>query len=166
MSKRRGDSALYVPYTGPYRGDGPHRNDGDTRDSRRLPDQYLQATQLEGNIQTCMSQAQLLHKELSQPLNVVIIVKTNRQTGAWAHVILCSSALALPDDHLVDYDGLRFQIACNFRDAKQSWGLEDFMHTAPTAVTHAANLSLCLVNLSYRLLHDFRQVDPDYSILD
>jgi hypothetical protein len=157
---------LYWPYTGPDGGHGPQRKYGDKLDYRSLPDQSLHATQLEGNIETCMYQAQRLPKELSQPLNVVIIGKTNLQTGAWAHVILCSSALALPYDQLGDYYGLRFQIECNFRDAKQYWGLEDFMNTAPTAVTHAANLSLFMVNLSYQLLHDFRRVDPDYSILD
>jgi putative transposase len=40
------------------------------------------------------------------------------------------------------------------------------MHLTPTAVTNAATLSLFLVNLSYRLLHDFRQRDPDDSVLD
>lgn len=166
ISKLRYDSALSLPYTGPYRGHGPQRKYGDKLDYRNIPDQYLQATRLEGSMQTCMYQARLLHKEFSQPLNVVILVKTNLQTGAWAHVILCSSDLALPYDKLVDYYGLRFQIEFNFRDAKQHWGLEDFMNTTPTAVTNAANLSLFMVNLSHRLLRDFRRVDPDYSILD
>ena len=61
---------------------------------------------------------------------------------------------------------MRFQIECNFRDAKQYWGLEDFMHVTPTGVTNAANLSLFMVNVSYRLRADVRQRDPDYSILD
>jgi hypothetical protein len=166
IAKLRCDSALYVPYTGPYCGHGPHRTYGDKLDYRSIPDQSLQATRLAGNIQTCMYQAQLLHTEFSQPLNVVLIVKTNLQTGAWAHVLLCSSDLALPYDKLVDYSGLRFHIEFNFRDAKQYGGLEDFMNTTPTAVTKAANLSLFMVNLSYRLLRDLRRVDPDYSILD
>jgi hypothetical protein len=61
---------------------------------------------------------------------------------------------------------LRFQIEFNFRDAKQYWGLEDFMNLTPTGVTNAANLSLFMVNVSYRLRSDVRPRHPDYSILD
>ena len=61
---------------------------------------------------------------------------------------------------------MRFQIEFNFRDAKQYWGLEDFMNVTPTGVTNAANLSLFMVNVSYRLQADMRQCAPDYSVLD
>jgi putative transposase len=61
---------------------------------------------------------------------------------------------------------LRFHIEFNFRDAKQYWGLEDFMHVTPTAVTNAANLSLFMVNVASRLQADVRPRDPAYSILD
>jgi hypothetical protein len=48
-------------------------------------------------------------------------------------------------DHTIEF---------NFRDAKQYWGLEDFMNVTPTGVTNAANLSLFMVNVAYRLLAD------------
>ena len=54
----------------------------------------------------------------------------------------------------------------NFRDAKQYWGLEDFMNISPTAVTNAANLSLFMVNLVERVLQDVRQRQPACSVLD
>jgi putative transposase len=111
-------------------------------------------------------QAQLLHQEFAQPLNVVIIVKTNLHTRAQAHAILFSSDLTLAYASLVDDYGLRCQIECNFRDAKQYWGLEDFMNVTPMGVTNAANLSLFMVNVAYRLQTDVRPRDPDYSILD
>ena len=57
-------------------------------------------------------------------------------------------------------------IEFNFRDAKQYWGLEDFMNVKETPVTNAANLSLFMVNFSYALLQPFRQHNPDYSVLD
>jgi hypothetical protein len=47
---------------------------------------------------------------------------------------------------------LRFQIEFNFRDAKQFWGLEDFMNRGQTAVTNAVDLSFFMVNLSHHLL--------------
>jgi hypothetical protein len=166
ISKLRSDAALYLPYTGQYAGRGPHRTYGSKLDDRSLPEQYLQATTVEGHVETRIYQAQLLHKEFSQALNVVIIVKMNLQTHAWAHVILFSSDLDLPYDMLRDYYCLRFQIECNFRAAKQYWGLEDFMNVTERAVTNAANLALFMVNVSHRLLRDLRQSDPVSGILD
>jgi len=135
-------------------------------DYRNRPEQYLKATTVEGHVRTCLYQAELRHKEFSQPLHVVILVKTNLQTPARAHVVLFSSDRELTYDKLVDYYGLRFQIEFNFRDAKPYWGLEDFMTVTDTAVTTAATLALFMVNLSYRLLSDLRQSDPSYSMLD
>jgi putative transposase len=166
ISKLRCDAALYFPYSGPYTGRGPHRKYGCKVQYDNMPEQYLKATTVEGHIQTRLYQAQLLHKEFAQPLNVVIIVKTHLQTQARAHVILFSSDLELDAPLLVDYYGLRFQIEFNFRDAKQYWGLEDFMNVTPTGVTNAANLSLFMVNVAYRLRADGPPRDPDYSVLD
>ena len=166
ISKLRHDSALYLPYAGPYCGHGPHRKYGDKLDYHHLPAEYLKETTIEGQVETRIYQIPALHKEFKQPLNVVIIVKTNLQTQAWAHVILFSSDLELAYDKLIDYYRLRFQIEFNFRDAKQYWGLEDFMNITETAVTNAVNLSLFMVNLSYPLLRTYRQNDPDASILD
>ena len=97
---------------------------------------------------------------------MVCIVKTNLSTHAQAHVLLFSSDLALGFDKLLDYYCLRFQLEFNFRDAKQYWGLEDFQTTQATRVTNAANLSLFMVNLVERLLHDERRTQPEMSVLD
>jgi putative transposase len=166
ISKLRCDSARYLPYEGPYQGHGPHRKYGDKLNYRHLPDKCLKETTTQGQIETRIYQIQALHKEFSQRLNVVIIVKTNLQTQACAHVILFSSDLALAYDKLIDFYRLRFQIEFNFRDAKQYWGLEDFMNISQTAVTNAANLALFMVNLSQRLLRDLRTTDPECSLLD
>jgi putative transposase len=166
ISKLRCDAALYFPYTDPYAGRGPRRKYGHKVAYDHLPVQYLKETTVEGHIETRLYQMQLLHKEFAQPLNVVIIAKTNLRTQAHAHVVLFSSDLALTYAPLVDYYGLRFQIEFNFRDAKQYWGLEDFMNVTPTGVTNAANLSLFMVNVAYCLRADSHSRDPDYSVLD
>jgi hypothetical protein len=166
ISKLRCDAALYFPYTGPYAGRGPHRKYGDKVTYDDLPMPYLKETTVEGQMKTCVYQMQLLHKEFPHPLNVVIIVKTNLRTQARAHVVLFSSDLALAYAPLVDYYGLRFQIEFNFRDAKQYWGLEDFMNVTSTGVTNAANLSLFMVNVAYRLRADGHPRDSAYSVLD
>ena len=54
----------------------------------------------------------------------------------------------------------------NFRDAKQFWGLEDFMNRGQTAVTNAVNLSFFMVNLSHYLLAQFREDNPGSGIVD
>ena len=69
-----------------------------------------------------------------------------------SHVILFSSDLTLSYAKIIDYYKLRFQIEFNFRDAKQFWGLEDFMNRGQTAVTNAVNLSFFMVNLFHHLL--------------
>ena len=166
ISKLRCDAALYFPYTGPYAGRGPHRKYGDKVDYDDIPLPYLKEITVEGQVKTCVYQMHLLHKEFAQPLNVVILVKINLRTQARAHVILFSSDLALAYAPLVDYYGLRFQIEFNFRDAKQYWGLEDFMNVTPTGVTNAANLSLFMVNVAYRLRADGHPRAPAYSVLD
>jgi len=95
ISKLRCDAALYFPYRGPYAGRGPHRKYGPKVDYDHLPVPYLKETTVEGHIETRLYQMQLLHKEFAQPLNVVIIAKTNLRTQARAHVVLFSSDLAL-----------------------------------------------------------------------
>ncbi len=74
---------------------------------------------VEKNIRTRIYQVQLLHKNFPQPLNVVVIVKTNLTTDKSAKVLLFSDDLELAYDKLIDYYQLRFQIEFNFRDAKQ-----------------------------------------------
>jgi putative transposase len=166
ISKLRSDSALYLAYDGPYAGKGPHRIYGDKLDPRSLPERYLCQTTSADGIETRIYQLEARHKTFGQALNVVVIVKTNLRTQARAHVLLFSSDLAVPYATLIDYYGLRFQLEFNFRDAKQYWGLEDFMNIRPTAVTNAANVSLFMVNLVERVLRDVRQHQPACSVLD
>jgi len=165
ISKLRCDAALYFPYTGPYAGRGPRRKYGHKVAYDHLPGQYLKERTVEGPIETRLYQMQVLHKEFAHPLNVVIIAKTNLRPQARAHIVLFSSDLALAYAPLVDYSGLRFHIAFNFRDAKQYWGLEDFMNVTPTGVTNAAHLSLFMVNVAYCLRAGGHARDPDYSVL-
>jgi putative transposase len=167
ISKLRYDSGLYLPYAGAYSGRGPHRKYGDKLAYHALPAQFLKKTAVTGTLKTDIYQMHLLHKQFCQTLNVVIIVKTNQTTGACARVCLFSSDLALTYEQLIDYYSLRFQIEFNFRDAKQFWGLEDFMNVTATTVHNAANLSLFMVNVSQLLLRTFRQThDANSSILD
>jgi putative transposase len=166
VSKLRCDSAFYFRYNGPQKKKGPRRKYGQKVYYRNIPDKYLVRQSTDGDIETRIYQAQILHREFAQPLNVVIITKTNLKTGAFANVNLFSSDLDLSWEKIIDYYSLRFQIEFNFRDAKQYWGLEDFMNTKETPLTNALNLSLFMVNVSQVLLREFRRTNPDSGVLD
>lgn len=166
ISKLRSDAALYLPFEGEHKKCGPKPRCGDKIDVRNMDDKYLKDSSVETDLHTDIYQGQFLNKEFDFPLNVVIIVKTHLKTSAQAHVILFSTDLEQPYDQIIKFYSLRFQIEFNFRDAKQYWGLEDFMNVKETAVTNAANLSLFMVNFSTALAEPFRKPNPDFSVLD
>jgi IS4 transposase len=166
ISKLRYDAALYFVYHGRQKRQGPRKKYGQKINYYRIHKRYLVESSVKDSIQTRIYQAQMLHREFAQVLNVVILTKTNLRTGAFANVNLFSSDLELGYEKIIDYYSLRFQIEFNFRDAKQFWGLEDFMNVKEVPVTNAINLSLFMVNLSQVLLRQFRQTQPDSGILD
>jgi putative transposase len=153
ISKMRHDAALYLA----------------TRERlnlEQLPSEFLVQTCLEDNYQVDIYQFKASPKDCPLLLNVVVTVKTHLTTGKHTRLILFSTDLALSASQIVDYYSLRFQIEFNFRDAKQYWGLDEFMNVTPQAVTNAVNLAFLMVNLSQILLKPHRQHDPDFSILD
>jgi putative transposase len=166
VSKLRCDAALYEPFAGRYRGRGPHPKYGDKVDVRKMKKKYLKSDEKEDGIRTQTYQATLLNKEFAAPINVVIVLKTNLSTHVQAHIILFSTDLKLAQEKIYDFYTLRFQIEFNFRDAKQYWGLDDFMNVKEVAVTNAANLSFFMANFSSILLQRFRENNPEFSILD
>lgn len=166
ISKLRHDSALYLPYENPDPENKSRRKYGDKLKVDRIPNTYLKDRKTDKGYQTDIYQLELLHKEFARALNVVIIVKTNIKNLSTSHVILFSSDLDLAHEKLIEYYSLRFQIEFNFRDAKQFWGLEDFMNVSQTGVTGAANLSFFMVNASYYLLRKGMKDNKPKSILD
>jgi len=166
ISKLRHNAALYLPYSGSKPRRGPTPRYGDKLDYTTLPQTACVSAVTEGNVRVETYQLTVLHKDFPDSLNLVVLVKTQRKTGKRAHVLLFSTDLSLSAVQLVDYYSLRFQIEFNFRDAKQYWGLEDFMNVSEQAVTNAANLAFLMVNLSALLLQTHRQREPDFSVLD
>jgi putative transposase len=166
ISKLHRNSALYFPYSGKYSGRGKRKKYGNRLNYDNIPKEYLKETTREKSIQTEIYQMTLLHKLFPQKLNVVIIVKTNLVTHARSHVILFSSDLDLPYGKLIDYYSLRFQIEFNFRDAKQYWGLEDFMSVKNVSVNNAVNLAFFMVNISQALIAEVRKHNPLFGVQD
>jgi putative transposase len=166
VSKLRCNSALYFPYAGPYAGRGPRRKYGKKLDYRHIPASCLQATSIDEGIETNIYQMSLWHKKFAEMLNIVVIVKRHLQTHKTAHVVLFSSDLTLGYAPLIDYYRLRFQLEFNFRDAKQYWGLEDFMSVNEKPVYNSANLAMFMVNVSQALIRPMRAQWPAFSVND
>ena len=166
VSKLRHNSALYFPYVGPYAGRGPRRKYGKKLDYKNIPSASLQATSVEEEIETNVYQMSLWHKKFAEMLNIVVIVKRNLHTHKTAHVVLLSSDLTLGYAQLIDYYRLRFQLEFNFRDAKQYWGLEDFMNVKEKPVYNSANLAMFMVNVSQALMRPMRAQWPAFSVND
>ena len=162
VCKLRVDSALHFLYQGSKK----RQKYGDKINYGSLPVEYLKRTSIEAQVQTQIYQMPMRHKEFAEVLNIVVIVKTNLKSGARAHAVLFSSDLELAYDKVIAYYSLRFQIEFNFRDAKQYWGLEDFMNVKKMNVTNAANLSLFMVNAAQVLLRELHPNSPERSVLD
>ena len=159
--------SLYFPATRfPSAGRGRPRLYGERFNPQQIDAKYRVSTQTHENMTTQVYQAQLRHKTFPDPLNVVCILKTHLRTQKKSHVLLFSSDLTLDPETLIEYYSLRFQIEFNFRDAKQFWGLEDFMNVNKTPVNNAANLSMFMVNVSAKLLAPLRLEHTEWSVLD
>src|SRR5579872_5998779 len=139
---------------------------GDRLDAAKLPDALLRSCETKEGDETRVYQALCRHKQFACLLNVVVLQRRHLGSGRVGHVILFSTDLFLGAATLIDYYALRFQIEFTFRDAKQHFGLEDFMGVTKISVTNAMNLSLFLVNLSRSLLGSLRLLFPEAGIAD
>ncbi len=152
ISKLRRDAVLFEKYEGKQSGRGARRKYGRRLRFDLMPVRYLQKSERRGDEITNYYAGEFFHKEFADALKVVVIVKIDVNRKKLAHALLFSSDLNLEWEKLIEYYRLRFQIEFNFRDAKQHFGLEDFMTTTKTGVENAANLAFLMVLLSGKLL--------------
>ena len=152
ISKLKHNSNLFFQFTGTYAGRGRRRIYGDKVDCFDIPIKYLKKMAFKDGVKTCYFQFTARHKRFADPLNIVVILKTNLKTKKTAKVILFSTDLELNCEKIVDYYRLRFQIEFNFRDAKQYFGLEDFMVLSEQSVSNFVHLSFFCANLSQVLM--------------
>jgi len=164
ISKLRYDAALYLPYEGPQKARGQKRKYGQRLDYRRLPASARCQTIEEDGVSCTVYQLIARHKSFADPLNVVIIQRVHNDKVV--HVILFSSDLTLSFEQILAYYQLRFQLEFNFRDAKQYWGLDDFMTVNPQPVATSANLAMFMPNVTHALLRTFQTQTPAFSVND
>lgn len=166
ISKLQCNAALYLKYTGPYLGRGRKRIYGDKINYDKLPEKFLCETTFneKEQVETKTYQVRCLNKEFQQELNVVIQQKINFKTKKEAHVVFFSTDLELSFEKILKFYSSRFQIEFNFRDAKEFWGLQDFMNVNEIPVKNAVNLSFFMTNFSNLLLSDFRDRENNQNL--
>ena len=164
ISKLRFDSALYFQFEGEQKGKGRKKKYGQKIDYKNIPEKYLKETTEEDGIETKIFQMNMWHKKFVNLLNIVVIVKRDIAKKRVAHTILFCTNLDLDYKKIIDYYSLRFQIEFIFRDAKQHWGMEDFMNINKIAVNNFTNLSTFMVNFSYSIKEKLG--DKKMSIID
>jgi putative transposase len=166
ISKMHHNAELYLLPTAQEKPEHPKLKYGARIDYAHLPEELRCSSATEDGYRTDIYQATCLHKLFADPINVVIVVKTHLEAKRVGHVVLFSSDLSLEAEKLYDYYTLRFQIEFTFRDAKQYFGLEDFMGVKETSVANAVGLSFFMVNLSTYLVDHLRTSYPGAGIND
>lgn len=164
ISKLQNNASLHYKYDGKYSGSGRPKIYGDKIDFKNLPLKYLVSTNLKDDILTANYQIKCMHKQFKREINVVIVIKENNKTKKSAHTIFFSTDLNLSADEMLKYYSSRFQIEFNFRDAKEFFGLEDFMNTTETGVNNASNLAFFMVLFSEIRLQKFREKNNNYFL--
>jgi putative transposase len=166
ISKMPHNAELYLRPTEEEKTAHPRRKYGARLDYTQLPNTLRVCSTQEEGYCTEVYQVPCLHKHFADLINVVIIVRTHLESGRVGHVVLFSSDLNLDAVTLTDYYALRFQIEFTFRDAKQYFGLEDFMGIKAVSIQNAVGLSFFMVNLSRYLLDTWRLTYPGAGIQD
>lgn len=154
ISKLRKDAVLYEKYEGEQKSRGPRKKNGERLKLDEIPRKYWQQEVQDQEVVTTYYAGIFRHPSFGMELKVVIIEKKNEKKKKIGHAILFSSDVNLSWEKIVEYYSLRFQIEFNFRDAKQHFGLEDFMNTTARGVENAVNLSFLMVNLSAKMLSE------------
>jgi putative transposase len=166
ISKMQHNAELYLQPTAQEKAERPRLKYGARIDYAHLPEALLCSSTTQDGERLEVYQAPCLHKLFADPINVVILVWTHLETQRVGHVVLFSSDLSLEAEKVRDYYALRFQIEFTFRDAKQHFGLEDFMGVKETSVANAIGLSFFMVNLSTYLLDGLRTSYPGAGVND
>lgn len=154
ISKLRKDTVLFEKYEGEQKTRGPRRKNGERLKLDEIPRKYWQKEERDKETVTTYYAGVFRHPSFGMELKVVIIEKKNEKKKKVGHAILFSSDVNLSWEKIVEYYALRFQIEFNFRDAKQHFGLEDFMNTSERGVENAVNLSFLMVNVSAKMLSE------------
>ena len=106
----------------------------------------------------------MIHKSFEMPLNVVIILRFDKNGQAKSHksrAILFSTDIDADYNTIIDIYQVRFQIEFNFRDARQFFGLSNFKNIKKQQVLNVISYAFFMVSLSNILIFEIKQIHPD-----
>ena len=150
ISKLKSNSALYFPFTGEQKKKGAKRvYEKDKIDLDNIDKKYLKETIENGKTKKEIYQFNAYNKKIHGLLNIVVTIKTNLKKDTKSRKINFSTDTKQSYEKILEYYSLRFQIEFSFRDAKQFFGLEDFMNIKKIRIHNFANLSLFMNNVTY-----------------
>ena len=176
ISKLQYNAALYFPFEGEYSGRGPHIKYGKKLNfdfaETQLKDYLVEEQkQKDGSIDRIYQMKNMLHKSFDMPLNVVVILRFDKNGIAKSHksrAVLFSTDLTADHKTIMDIYQVRYQIEFNFRDARQFFGLSNFKNIKQQQVQNVIGYAFFMVTLSNILLFEIKQNYPDskFSIQD
>jgi len=150
ISKLKSNSALYFPFTGEQKKKGTRRiYEEDKIDLNNIDEQYLKETIENEKTKKEIYQFNAYNKKIHGLLNIVVTITTNLKKGTKSRKINFSTDTEQSYEKILEYYSLRFQVEFSFRDAKQFFGLEDFMNIKKIRIHNFANLSLFMNNVTY-----------------
>ena len=166
ISKLRSDAKLAFEPTAEEKKDRPRLKYGKPLDYEKLPASALVQSKEKDDVREELYELTCLHRDFPDKLRLSILVRTNLKTGKITNTNFFSTDLTLSAIHIFNCYTLRFQIEFIFRDAKQHFGLEDFMSVKEQSVTNSIGLAFFMASLAQALLKPMRKEFPDAGILD
>ncbi len=166
ISKLQYNAALYLPFEGISSGPGrPPKYSTKIDVQNGLPQYWVETgIQKNGDTWKIFQISKVLHKSFEMPLNVVLILKYNKNGQFKGNVVLFSTDLKAPFRKIIDYYQIRFHIEFNFRDARQFFGLSHFKNIKEQQVTNIIGNAFFMTTLSNILLFEIRQIHPTATL--
>jgi putative transposase len=172
ISKLQYNAALYAPFEGEYSGQGAPRKYGLKLNFDTIVTHYKDALveiikQKDGSIDHVYHLKKMLNKSFDMPLNVVVILKYDKNGQAKSHksrAVLFSTDLNADHRTIMDIYQVRYQIEFNFRDARQFFGLSNFKNIKKQQVQNVIGYAFFMVTLSNILLFEIKQNCPQSKL--
>lgn len=172
ISKLQYNAALYAPFGGVYSGIGAPKKYGQKLNFDTIETDYKDALvakikQKDGSIDHVYHLKKMLHKSFSMALNVVVILKFDKNGQAKSYksrAVLFSTDLDADHKTIMDIYQVRYQIEFNFRDARQFFGLSNFKNIKKQQVQNVIGYAFFMVVLSNILLFDIKQKYPNSKL--
>ena len=143
-----------MPYKGEQNKRGARRvYEKDKIDLDNIDEKYLKETIEENGVKKEFYQFKAYNKKINGLLNIVVTITTNLKKDTKSRKINFSTDTQQDYKKILEYYSLRFQIEFSFRDAKQFFGLEDFMNIKKIRIHNFANLSPIFITIPSIKLH-------------